>query len=53
MPRTATDPQRSEARRLLMLSIGEYIENTIRVQRISDELRVAGVELCGSKMGRR
>lgn len=33
-----------------MLSIGEYIENTIRVQRISDELRVAGVELCGSKI---
>lgn len=49
MPRTATDPQRSEARRLLTLSLEDYIENTIRVQRISDALRVAGVELCGKK----
>jgi hypothetical protein len=39
----------AEARRLLTLSIDDYIDQTIRVQRLGDRIRIAGKSLCGRR----
>lgn len=47
---TEPEEDRREARRLLMLSIDDYIDQTTRVQRIAERIRISNEELCGRQI---
>ncbi|MFQ5417885.1 MAG: hypothetical protein ACE5FL_12665 [Myxococcota bacterium] len=51
MPSDATAAEIAEARRLMALSLDTWVDETVRLQRITQKMRVAGGELCGSDLG--
>ena len=50
MPSAATPLEIAEAERLMALSLDSWIEQTARIQRISQKIRIAGRDLCGREV---
>jgi beta-barrel assembly-enhancing protease len=50
LPASASEAEVAEASRLSQLALDRWLEHEIRLQRISQQLRVAGRELCGSDL---
>jgi beta-barrel assembly-enhancing protease len=50
LPDSASEAERAEVTRLSGLALDRWLEHEVRLQRISQQLRVAGRELCGSEL---
>jgi hypothetical protein len=50
LPRNSTPAEFGEAHRLLSLALDGWVAQTVRVQRVSQRIRLAGSQLCGEKL---